>query len=313
MKVTCISALLTLALLPGCRTTASPELKTLTKQIEELSQKEEQNERQVEELSTRLFLLEDKVDTERVARESSGKPPRLPVIRIRPEEPRPEPVPEVVVESDEQPARPRGRGKSVVSVNDVTYGGAAARQDGPRPVLRLYGSSPGNGTATVVGRGPEVGSGTDPRLVTEKLPVIPMPRRAKSRAGAPGVDDKAAVKSYKEALAKYRLGDYPAAIKAFSRFAERHAGHQHADNAVYWKGECYYDTRDYPRALTTFKRVVEQYPAGNKAPDALLKMAYCYIKMKEPNNARSVLEQVVESYPGSRVSRIAEKTLKTVR
>ncbi len=292
----------------------APELDVLKKKIRKLTEANEANQQQIEELSTRLFLLEDKVDTEKVARESSGKRPRLPVIRIKPTGQAGSEWQESKTElgqgavTQRTPQGTGSGGDSVVESQDVVYSGEA-RHEGPRPVLRLYGADGGGRS------GGGSGSGSLPALeplpTTERLPVVPIPKGpAPVRGpGAAVAGEKQLTAEYQRARELYLAGKFDEAAKAFSRFSEQYANHPFTDNALYWLGECYYDTGDYRKALATFRDAVERFPAGNKAPDALYKMALCYEKMNEKKNARSVLAQVIETYPKSSVAQIASETL----
>jgi tol-pal system protein YbgF len=163
-------------------------------------------------------------------------------------------------------------------------------------VLRLH--EPGSG-GSAASSAPL--PGPDPSSVSEKLPVVPLPRRAAAQKQA----DVQPMQEYQSALAKYRAGDSAAAADAFRGFFQRYAHHAYADNALYWLAECSYDLKSYQVALKLFRQVVEQYPSGNKAPDALLKMALCYVQLKDKKNARTILGQVVESYPRSQVAKLA--------
>lgn len=309
-QIATLGVLVALAGLSGCGSPPRGSVDELKQRLEEMAQSQAQAKRRIEELNNRVFILEDKVDTSRVALESSGRPPQLPVIRLRPAEPEdraeavrdPEDNPEDDLEGEpeESPAR------SVVEEKRVRYAGAARAKDGPRPVLRLYGSQD-DGTpapARVVSapiRGPE------PSQVTEKLAVVPLPPRKVARQAAAGTGSVR--HEYQSALEMYRSGKHTAAADAFRAFLSRYSRHDYADNALYWLGECFYDTKNYRLALTMFRRVVEEYPTGNKAPDALLKMGYSYLKLKEDQNARTVLAQLVESFPKSQVARLATETL----
>lgn len=271
----------------GCATTA-PGMKKLQKKLHDLVEKEEENQRQLDELATRLDLLADKVDTDRVARESSGKPPRLPVIRIRPSD-----------LEEEHPADDVKPPRSVVSSQKVEYAGEATK-NGPRRVLVLTGDGSGNGDRVA-------GSRVEPRPSTsDRLKVVPLPRR---RVAAAVARTDNALEQYRKARADYTAGKLKDAIKAFAAFVKDHGAHQYADNALYWLGECYYDTRDYRKASATFHKVVQQYPKGNKVPDAMLKLAYCYTKLSEKRNACSVLRSIKESYPRSGAAGLAIKSL----
>ena len=276
-------------LLGGCAT-SSPGVKKLQKRLNDLVQKEEESQRQLDELATRVDLLADKVDTDRVARESSGKPPRLPVIRIRPSEP-----------EDERQADSEPKPASLVDQKAVVYSGEA-KKNGPRRVLRLYGTSSDDRVA---------GSRVEPRPVsTERLKVVPLPRRRVAVAVARSDN---ALEQYRKARADYQAGKLKEAIVAFRSFVKEHGAHQYADNALYWLGECYYDTREYQKASTTFRQVVEQYPRGNKVPDSMLKLAYCHVKLGEKRNACSVMASLVESYPRSGAAGLAKNTLSTCK
>lgn len=284
------------------------DLSRLRKRVEELSQKLTARTRQLEGVSNRLFLLEDKVDTSRVAIQRRGQaaPMRLPVVRIRPEDVAEPPRgrragrAEVIRTPDA-----RSGGRSIVAQEDVEYAGAATRrQAGRRPVLRLNGESVGAAVASRPLNGP------DPAGVREKLPVVAMPKRKIARAMAKEPPPKVgAMRDYNTALTQYRAGRYPRAAKGFKAFVARYPKHAYADNAMYWLGECQYALASFRQALKTFRLCVEKHPNGNKAPAALLKMGFSYLKLNEKHNARTVLAQVVEIFPRTGVARLASATL----
>lgn len=302
--------LVALLALSGCASRSGGSLDKLKQRIEELAQAQAESQKRVEELNNRIFLLEDKVDTSRVAMESSGARPQLPVIRLKPQLD-PEEPPEAGAPQGDPPRaeeeEPPQLASSVVEEKRVDYAGEA-RREGPRPVLRLYGSETGTGAPSRRVAAPL--PGPDPSAVKETLPVVPLPPRKVARRAAtrpkPAV---APMREYESALSMYRSGKYAAAADAFRGFVARYTRHAYADNALYWLGECAYDVKDYRLALKIFRRVVEEYPAGNKAPDALLKMGFSYIKLKESDNAKTVLAQLVESFPKSQVARLASETL----
>jgi tol-pal system protein YbgF len=326
-------------LLPlGCVSKAPVETLKLKERLEELAQRESERQKQVEEMNNRLFLLEDKVDTSRVALERGTKPPRLPVIRLLPraaEETREAsgtPPSKALARDDSAegedesegagedgsndpgPAE-RAGGRSVVERKQVRFSGAAGRE-GPRPMLRLHESGGGGGGGSSSGSSLQL-AGPDPSTVKEKLPVVPIPRArqrdAAARGEAAATGDVQPMREYSAAMAKYQSGDAGAAAEAFRGFFRRYAKHAYADNALYWMAECTYDLGQYRLAVKLFRQVVEEYPNGNKAPDALLKMAYCYLKLREGKTARTVLAQVVESFPKSEVARLASQALAKVQ
>ena len=85
-------------------------------------------------------------------------------------------------------------------------------------------------------------------------------------------------------------------IIAVQAFVAEHPRSDLADNAMYWRGEAYYDQGHYSDALATFTAVIEQYAGGNKASDALLKVGLCYAQLGDLDNARDVLNRLIAAY-----------------
>ena len=320
-------------LLSGCaKTRSDASLKQIQQKLEEMAQQREDDQQDIQEMDSRLFLLEDKVDTLRVKQETKSTPKHHPVIRIRPGKSETRADDELV----EKPSRPtiieaKGTGESLVENTTVEYEGEASK-GGPRPVLRLYGSSPGSVGSAVTSPAPRsrpAPSIPAAGLSSERLGVVPLPRgTAAARAADPSPARPAAapaaaarpappardiVKVYLEGLRQYKAGNYTGAIATFTGFVARHPSHQYADNAYYWLGECHYDQREYRKALGHFRQVVTRYPSGNKVPDSMLKMAYCQLKLEDRQAAAKVLSQVVARYPDSRVGKLAAAALKKLQ
>ena len=302
-----------LLVLGGCAHSAkSAEVTKLRKRMEELAQRSESDRQQIDELQTRLFLLEDRVDTEVTARARTRPPPRHPTIRIRPgDDDQPSGTTAPAPTSRSEPSA--GGGSSVVAVDTVEYGGAA-RMRGPRPLLKLDGTGRRlSGGATAPRQSSSdaaVLDGIDPALVSEKIPVLPLPKR---RASLKIANTNGGLKDYRDALRLYRKGDYPKAIAGFRGFLRGRTNHPYADNALYWLGECFYSTRQYADAVGAFARVVDRYPEGNKVPDAMLKLGYCQMRQGNKAKARGTLSRLRETFPSSNAARLAGETLATIK
>ena len=65
---------------------------------------------------------------------------------------------------------------------------------------------------------------------------------------------------------------YAHALDAFAAFLVKWPDHPNADNATYWRGECYFAQGEYARAAEQFEGAIARFPLGNKVPDALLKL-----------------------------------------
>lgn len=310
----------------GCGARQNPELVKLKQRLDEMAQARAADQRRLDDLNNRLFLLEDKVDTGQVVSQSTGKSPHLPVIRIRPSDDKEDSSLQLLShdskskEKIEDPAEDevrivaKGTGSSLVSNEDVVYGGEAISKSNTRPVLRVHGSSNSENSE-------EEWAELDPSNVDEKLGIVPLPKSNSANStnenSSPSVkvdsDPAAAMGIYGSAMDAYKSGQHEDAATKFQNFISRFPKHSYSDNAVYWLGECYYDMHKYRDALKTFRRLLEEYPQGNKAPGALLKMGFCYIRLKEQENARSVLAQVVEIFPKTEAAQLALQTLSRFR
>lgn len=183
------------------------------------------------------------------------------------------------------------------------------RQPGPtahydprdtRPVRRADPTVKGFDQLTEDGR--KVSDGKEPRQVKPAHPVQPAaPRLSKN--------ERDAISLYRESYAHYKGGRFQKAIDGFMAFVDQFPNHGHADNAVYWMGECYYTRALWKKALATFNQVIATYPLGNKAPDAMFKVGLCYLQIGNSAQAREVLEQVVGMYPDSPVAKLAQTQL----
>jgi len=119
-------------------------------------------------------------------------------------------------------------------------------------------------------------------------------------------------RAYKHALSLYNDRDYQGSLKEFEQVLTEHPDHKLAENARYWRGECFYALKDYPQSLSEFQRVLDEYPKGNKVPDALLKIGMIYLQMEDKKQAVEHMERVIREYPYSEASKKAEERLKEI-
>ena len=136
--------------------------------------------------------------------------------------------------------------------------------------------------------------------------------KAATTAVAP-VPTESAETGYQHAMAVYKSKHYKKAAAMFRSIAVNYPGHDLADNALYWIGECHYAQKDYKGAIKAFKKVIKSYPNGSKVPDSLLKIGYAYLALKDPVNARSFLKKVVKQYPFTPAGAKAGDMLKKIQ
>ncbi|MBK8481400.1 MAG: tol-pal system protein YbgF [Proteobacteria bacterium] len=351
-----VAWLVGVALAPqGCAARATlraDEAGRLARRLSEFEGRLSARDDRVEELNQRVFLLEDMLDTTRVALQRRGGDsvgegaPRLPVVRIGAPaaadgpgdgEQAPAAAPVRAAAARSGPSDDRGAARDTrrilddpsPEVDDLAFGAATASAES-RPETLVASEAVAYGGAALRG-GPRPllrlhgagGSGRgqaarDPgeamnlAAVDETLPVVPVARRPVVHAAA-RTSDGEAMHLYQGALASYRAGQPAKAALGFREFVRRHGQHAYADNALYWLGECLYDQKLHAEAQKVFRRVIAQYPGGNKAPDALLKLAYSYLALGDQRQARVVLTQVTQTYPQSEVAQLAARRLSALR
>lgn len=167
-----------------------------------------------------------------------------------------------------------------------------------------------------------------PLVVAERLAVVPLPGAAgasspSSRAGAlaatspgstqtlvpqasTGVLDREASDAYDSALSLVRTDRCHDAVNAFASFVARWPNHPHADNAMYWRGECLLRLGETRRGIDELDALLRRYPTGNKAPDALLKLFLTWRRLGDEARASEAATRLLRDFPGSDAARRAQ-------
>jgi tol-pal system protein YbgF len=119
----------------------------------------------------------------------------------------------------------------------------------------------------------------------------------------PSALDPQAKRAYAAALALVNGKHYPEALDAFAAFLMKWPDHPNADNAMYWRGECYFAQGDFTHAAEQFEGTVARFPLGNKAPDALLKLAMSDDKLGNHDAAQQAYDRLARDFPKSEAAR----------
>jgi len=139
-------------------------------------------------------------------------------------------------------------------------------------------------------------TGVATRAYIDSLQSAALPGPA-PRAAGPGADMDVA-DAYSAALAQYRNRQYQSALDQFSEILSRAPYSEYADNAQYWKGECYYGLGKYRDALTEFTKVFA-FEKTEKTDHAQFKIARCYMAMGEKDKALGAFQKLLDEYPES--------------
>jgi tol-pal system protein YbgF len=152
----------------------------------------------------------------------------------------------------------------------------------PRPTFRMTGTA--RGTRAGAEPGGSWGESEGASAVTSAL-------------------DPEAKHAYDAALSLVTSKQCGKALDAFAAFLVKWPDHPYADNAMFWRGECYYQAGDYAHAAEQLDGLLAWFPAGNKAPDALLKLGMAEEKLGNAAKAKECFDRLLQLYPQSDAAR----------
>ena len=320
------------------------ELDAMQSRLEEVERTNGRLTVRMEELEDQLFLLNDRVESHRIALQRRAyqeryaarapqAPSRAPESSYYPEgngyqervvEPRPQrPVRHIPLSNGQESANP---------YNQQGYGNAqpaAARDDGGEVVIsedefRKFAGAPRERSApsssSTKSSSSKSGRVAQPDVTNEKLATTsskksaPTPSKAAAPKKSVASSSASAPKStglrlYKDSLAAYRAGEYATALAGFESFLASGPKQDYVDNALYWIGECHYGLGDFGGAVKHFERVMQEQPDGNKVPDAMLKMSLALDQMGDRARAEQVLETLTQRYPMTNAAQLGAKRL----
>ena len=201
----------------------------------------------------------------------------------------------------------RGTGGVGDTVGDSAEDGPDTDDKTPRPSIRVFGA----------GRGGRYGArGED--VVQQTTPDEPGARPddgatrsvaqdshdpGGSSASRPTALDPEAKRAYDAAIGLVNARQYDKALDALAAFLVKWPDHPYANNAMYWRGECYFAKGDWARAAEQFEGTITRYPAGSKVPDALLKLGMCNQKLGNQAKAKEWFDRLSAQFPQSEAAR----------
>lgn len=119
----------------------------------------------------------------------------------------------------------------------------------------------------------------------------------------PGTLDPRAATAYDEALAMARAGRCAEAVESFAGFLVRWPAHPHADNAMYWRAECFLRSGDGARGVRELQGLLERFPVGNKVPDALFTLRTALLRAGDAAGAEQAGRRLLTEHPDSEAAR----------
>ena len=158
------------------------------------------------------------------------------------------------------------------------------------------GTASGTATSAPAPMSPQPAVG-EPGLSTVPVPVTPQAR------------GNADLELFHSGYSNYSKGDFAAARQSFASFLAANPGHELADSAQYWLGQCAAAEGNYSQALAEYRRVIESFPFGDKVPDALLKSGEALMELGQEAEARRAWEQLARDFPDTGAGRRARERL----
>lgn len=111
--------------------------------------------------------------------------------------------------------------------------------------------------------------------------------------------DPDAKKAYDAAIAQVNGKQYDRGLESLNAFLVKWPDHPYAENAMYWRGECYFAKGEYLRAAEQFEAVFARYGGGKKGPDALLKIGMCHQRLGSADRAKEYWDRLSRDFPQS--------------
>ena len=120
-------------------------------------------------------------------------------------------------------------------------------------------------------------------------------------------------RSYDEALAGFRRGEFDRAATGFSGLLKRFPNSGYRQSALFWLGNAQYARRDYKEAITTFRSLIATAPDSPRAPEAMLAIANCQAELKDTKAAKKTIDDLLKAYPKSEAAQAGRERLAALR
>jgi len=120
-------------------------------------------------------------------------------------------------------------------------------------------------------------------------------------------------RSYDEALAGFRRGEFDRAASGFAALMKRFPATGYRDSSLFWMGNAQYALRQYKEAIASFRALVAASPQSPRAPEALLAIANCQAELKDKVAARKTIDELIRTYPKSEAAQAGKERLVSLK
>jgi tol-pal system protein YbgF len=119
-------------------------------------------------------------------------------------------------------------------------------------------------------------------------------------------------RSFDEAMAVMRGGDFERAAGSLAVFQKRYAGSPYTNLARFWYGNALYGKRDHKGAIDAFRAFVNGAPDHPRVPEALLALANSQAETKDNRGARQTLQDLIKAHPNTEAAQAGRDRLVTL-
>jgi tol-pal system protein YbgF len=121
------------------------------------------------------------------------------------------------------------------------------------------------------------------------------------------------METFNAAYRAYSNRQYDKALTMFSTFVNRYQSHDFADNAIFWRGECYLATGQFFKAIGEFERLLRRYSGSDKRPSSLYRIGFAWDKLGDKDKALEYYFRVVGSHAGTDAARRASRRVSAIQ
>jgi tol-pal system protein YbgF len=123
-------------------------------------------------------------------------------------------------------------------------------------------------------------------------------------------NERAATRMLDKGLEVYQKGIYQDAVVLFHEFGRAYPSHPRAGDALFWLGQCHFETEMFTQSVKTWEEYLERFPKGIKRADALLNLGLSLERLKKPKRAVVVFRRLVTLFPDTAFAELGRAHLK---
>src|SRR5262249_51214670 len=112
-----------------------------------------------------------------------------------------------------------------------------------------------------------------------------------------------AKRDFEAAMALLRAKQYDKAADALTAFLVRYPDPEYADQAMYFRGDCFYAKGANARAAEQLQGLIARFPLSARVPDALLKIGLSQKRIGAEDQAQRTFAELKERFPKSEAVR----------